>query len=51
MKRSSGEQQPLKSTSVSDFDCIVNFYVGSIKAVVLHIARLGLKLGALLRSI
>ena len=51
MKRPSGKHQLSGSSTVSDFDCFVNFYVGCIKAVVLHIARLGLKLNALLRSI
>jgi len=50
MEKLSGEKWPFKSTQVSDLDCIVIFYAGWIKAVLLFFAKLGFKLNELLRS-
>ena len=50
MRKSSGERQVPSSSAVSDFDFIVGLYVGCLKAVALFIAKLGLRLNELLRS-
>jgi hypothetical protein len=49
MNGPSGDQQPTKATRVSDLDCMLLYYAGTLKAILLFLAKIGLELSTLVK--